>query len=414
MTDLTRSALKRLAKLEPKTNVGQSLMELALGACRFAAAEHATFETEGFHQLAPVWPSSTSEVVAPRRQGTAAEVVSKTLPPVTPYLLNDVVALRDCWPLRREKTAFVARYHFDNRARFKLENRTSCSLEWNGKLFFRIYREEKLEKGICVFGHGATNWYHWLIETLPNAMFAESLAPEFDDYPLLVPEEVVNIPNFRATLELFSGDRDVVALKKGMQYRVGQLIVFPPSVTGPCNLFPGMWPDPEDYLSDVGLVRTFRDRILKDLSASKTKAGPSRVFLARPEGARGYNQDEILAVATRHGFQPVRLEKLSFAEQVSLMHNAEVVIGPTGAAFANSLFMRKGAKALVWAHEKYDGACFFSNLAHAAGVDMYYEFFRADAEVSGTDHGFFLTYELDPARFEASLKGLLRTDSSAG
>lgn len=48
------------------------------------------------------------------------------------------------------------------------------------------------------------------------------------------------------------------------------------------------------------------------------------------------------------GFTFVYMEDLSFCEQVSLMAQAEIIVGPTGAAWTNIIFASPGTKALCW------------------------------------------------------------------
>lgn len=48
----------------------------------------------------------------------------------------------------------------------------------------------------------------------------------------------------------------------------------------------------------------------------------------------------------RRGFTVVRPERLSVAEQVALMRDAEVVVAPSGAALANAIFLPPGARVI--------------------------------------------------------------------
>ncbi|APX14034.1 glycosyltransferase 61 family protein [Tateyamaria omphalii] len=103
----------------------------------------------------------------------------------------------------------------------------------------------------------------------------------------------------------------------------------------------------------------------------------------------------------------MQMEKLSFREQVSLMHNADFVIGPTGAAFANTLFMRPGSQSLVWALREYAGGCFFSNMAHVSGCEMTYCFVEADEPITSTFDAFGASYQLPVDVFCQHLDQLL-------
>lgn len=73
---------------------------------------------------------------------------------------------------------------------------------------------------------------------------------------------------------------------------------------------------------------------------------PKRIYLSRRGQANRYMIGEWAFewALRKRGFTIVRPEKLSVIEQVALMRDAEVVVGPSGAAFANVLFLPPGAR----------------------------------------------------------------------
>ena len=92
-----------------------------------------------------------------------------------------------------------------------------------------------------------------------------------------------------------------------------------------------------------GLVADVAARALRRAPAG---AGARRVYLSR----RGQSMRVMVgeaalerALAAR-GFAIVRPESLSAAAQVDLMRNAEVVVGASGAALANAIFLPRGAQ----------------------------------------------------------------------
>ncbi len=75
------------------------------------------------------------------------------------------------------------------------------------------------------------------------------------------------------------------------------------------------------------------------------KAGsPERVYISRAHARqrRIVNEAELLPILRDYGFQVVRLEELTFSEQVGLFRNAEVVVAPNGSGLANLVFSSKG------------------------------------------------------------------------
>jgi capsular polysaccharide biosynthesis protein len=101
----------------------------------------------------------------------------------------------------------------------------------------------------------------------------------------------------------------------------------------------------DHYLHGPGdlLART-RDRILA--AAPAARRGGRRLYFSR----RGHsmrvmiNEPALEAALRTRGFEIVRPERLGAAAQVQMMREAEVVVGPTGAAMTNALFASAGAR----------------------------------------------------------------------
>lgn len=92
-----------------------------------------------------------------------------------------------------------------------------------------------------------------------------------------------------------------------------------------------------------GLLATLAARVRTAVAAG---AGAKRVYLSR----RGQSMRVMVgeaaferALRTR-GFKIVRPETLGAREQVALMRDAEIVVGASGAALANAVFMPPGAR----------------------------------------------------------------------
>jgi len=276
----------------------------------------------------------------------------------------------------------------------------------------RIEGLRPLEKGIAVFGSGATNWYHWLIEILPAAHLAARLLQDLQNLPLLVPAKCLQIPQFREALDAVTQGRAVVALDDSVPYRVGDLVVIDDPVRGPMNLVEGAWPVVSDYAQNADVMRRYRAGILDHFGISPPPPD-RRLFLARDATRRSYNQTEILAIAERHGFEAVYPEKMSFRDQVAMYASASFLAGPSGAAFANMLFCQPGTQGLTWILPQYDQFCAFSNLAAIVGLDLRYLFVTPDTEVKSSFDAYSATSTLDPSAFEASLAAMLEAADPA-
>jgi capsular polysaccharide biosynthesis protein len=124
----------------------------------------------------------------------------------------------------------------------------------------------------------------------------------------------------------------------------------------------------DHYLHGPGdlLART-RARILA--AAPSPRARGRRLYFSR----RGHsmrvmiNEAALEAALRARGFEIVRPERFSAASQVRMMQEADVVVGPTGAAMTNALFAPAGARIVeiqpenftsqwVWAASRQAGA----------------------------------------------------------
>jgi capsular polysaccharide biosynthesis protein len=101
----------------------------------------------------------------------------------------------------------------------------------------------------------------------------------------------------------------------------------------------------DHYLHGPGdlLART-RARILAAAPAPRT-SGRRLYFSRRGHSMRVMvNEAALEAALVTRGFEIVRPERLRVADQIQMMREAQVAVGPTGAAMTNALFARAGAR----------------------------------------------------------------------
>jgi capsular polysaccharide biosynthesis protein len=114
------------------------------------------------------------------------------------------------------------------------------------------------------------------------------------------------------------------------------------------------------------LART-RARLLAGAPDAR-RSGRRLYFSRRFHSMRVMINEAALETALRaRGFEIIKPERLDVAEQIRMMREADVVIGPTGAALANALFAPAGARIIeiqpenfasqwVWAASRQAGA----------------------------------------------------------
>jgi capsular polysaccharide biosynthesis protein len=86
------------------------------------------------------------------------------------------------------------------------------------------------------------------------------------------------------------------------------------------------------------------------LPSARAPSSPSqRLFVSRGDKAHRHlmNENELLGMCVKNGFDLVYPERLSLHEQAALFQDAQVIVGVKGAALTNALFMAPGAAVIA-------------------------------------------------------------------
>ena len=228
------------------------------------------------------------------------------------------------------------------------------------------HRRRNFTTGLFIGTRAPYNWYHWIANNLPALHVANEAGIDVS-IPLFLPSEVSLFPQMLESLEIFLGDRPVIWLTSDEAVDVEDL------VWADSPVYDAPFAVNSDSRVPLSLhysaMQGFRDRILSHYSGEIATFAPvKRVFLARsPGSSRPYSQDEVLKYFKPMGFEEAYMDQLSFGQQVALLHGAETVAGPSGAAFANILFSRQRMRALRLIENAAPYENYFSNLAWLAG-----------------------------------------------
>jgi hypothetical protein len=180
----------------------------------------------------------------------------------------------------------------------------------------------------CVYFGGSTNFGHFVFENLSRLAVLDGIdeiqtlrLAVYDDLPL----------RFFEFLELAGyGAERVLRIPRARN--IGFENVWAPS----CPFYrdregvPHVWPAAYHFL---------RSKICSQLRRERN-AGRPRLYLSR-QGAsqkRVVNEGEVISYLVNEGFEIFDFSGLSAREQVSLIANAEMIIGPIGAAMAATIF----------------------------------------------------------------------------
>lgn len=256
---------------------------------------------------------------------------------------------------------------------------------------------QHIENGIFLGGNGSSNYYHWLIELLPKCEYIKQLPDQYGSYNVLVSESVRRIPSFGQALSRAASKHKVTILERDKVYLVDNLIYIDNAVDVPFNLTGRTDVRPDEFYFRKTAIEYLRrlfltPEITRDTVPSNEKFG-KKVFLARDPARRPYNQDEVAAMLSRHGFVSVRTEQLSFEEQVKLFYDAEWIVGPTGASWANLAFAKPGVKCICWMPEEAGDFPVFSTIGQTVGAELRY--MRCKTGAKSTADLYLMRHQVD-------------------
>lgn len=271
-------------------------------------------------------------------------------------------------------------------------------------------RFKRLDAAIHACGSGAFNWYHFVVEMLPKIFLLSQSNAIPCDLPLLLPQEARSIRSFADALAIVAGDRPMIFLERGEHVLVEDLLVVDEVSYSPFSFPKDVWPAVADYAQHDATLAAFASHLRGRLihSGIARAPGPRRIYLVRKEGVRrDHNQTELIRIAEKHGFTPVAPETLLLHEQARLFHDAEYLIGASGAAWVGLLFCGAPIRAISWLMPEYREFCCYSTLAHVLGHRMSFIAVTPEKAVRSADDAYIAGYKVDPEAFEAALGRML-------
>lgn len=419
---LKRSFIKRKDKLarsiaKRKNKIVQSLFSL-LGREPISPFGHQVLQLLGREALRPCTASSValrsldlvkpsvSTVAQPVWVGAMPVVMHGSYSKIRAHLLGGAEVIADVSGIVLPGHLVVSEATLADRPRIIIQ--TEGFFEFKPHHCHKIKTSYATEpRGILVSGAGASNWYHFMIEILPKALLAQSLPAEFAEYPLMVPQECYNLPSFAQALAVFANGRRTIVLAKGQPLHVEKLIAFDDVSLCPYNLIDSDWPVRADFGQHDDLLLHYFQLVRANVlgsAKSATTAPQRRIFLTRPMVRRNYNQDELVSIAQKYGFEACEPGGLTLDEQAKLFSTADMVIGASGAAWVGMIFRAAPAQFLSWLPAEYNQFCCYSNIAAIMGHQMEFLEYTPDHPLKSTGDAYGTGYYLDPEQFERALQ----------
>lgn len=232
--------------------------------------------------------------------------------------------------------------------------------------------ELRVDEAFSLTGPNTYAFGHWLVEYLPRLWLALSHGLLPSGTTILIDRGMA--PQHRQALEALAPGHPIIEVAPLQPVRVRRLWQAPahyyaaiyPAFTGGFR-YDSVIAPPALF---ARLFDGMRTRMRSSFALTGAASPGDRLYLARRPGSHRklVNHLEVEAIAVRHGFRPVYLERYSFPEQLQLVGDASLLLGPEGSAFFLGYLGRAGTRACVLNHPHTEFLTSVTALLDAVGV----------------------------------------------
>lgn len=268
------------------------------------------------------------------------------------------------------------------------------------KIYLSSMQRQNMEKGISFCINYNFNYYHFILECLSKFQLLEMSDIDIS-WPIIIDKTARDIPQFQELLAIFNKPkRKVIYVDRLQQVDVKDLFIFTPIHYLPANYLDIYSISCRDVAFNRSNILFLRKTIMDSIGEGLTE-NPShnKIFISRHNfKRRSYNNDEIQASLEALGYTTIYPEKLTFAEQVKVFHNAACIVAASGAALTNIIFCKPNTKIYVLTNVYLD-LSIFSTIAKYLDLDMTY--IIADSTESKELHS---SFHIDVNNLSSQLK----------
>ncbi len=251
-------------------------------------------------------------------------------------------------------------------------------------------QEEVVADTVVIARYGAGTWGHWLGELLPKLVLVEAAFP--GRFHFAVPADHAGVEptgGFQQSLTAAGVPRErLVPLTVERSYLLRRAWAVTP-----------VW---SDHVMHPVASRSLRAR----LDRGDRAAGAARrlAVVRRPDDARSLlNQEQVLDVLQRRGFEVCDVAALPFAEQVVAFREARTVFSVLGSGLTGVLFAREGVQVLSAAPSLFGDRFFYALVLDRDGR---YADVRGPVSVADRQVAHRSAFSVDVARLEEGLDAL--------
>lgn len=203
-------------------------------------------------------------------------------------------------------------------------------------------------------------YYHWMLEILGRLALLEMQGIEYDF--LYVP---ITAPFMRESLDLWGIDPNII-IDASNDFRITADELIVPSLVSDVTI---------DGISRLAhyipsyIVHYIKAKLLHAAEQKKLKfQHDKKIFISRKDASsrKIINEDELFALLKTKGFKRYYLTQMSLLEQISLFHNAEIIISSVGSGLTNILFCNPNVQLIELYQARRDTTIW--NLSQMVGI----------------------------------------------
>lgn len=217
------------------------------------------------------------------------------------------------------------------------------------RLVYYFRKSQKIDAGLWVTDDWSKEYFHWLTDVLTRILICEEVS---SGHVIVLPAKFKKFPYISESLDLL--DQEYIFAKS-------KHIIFRNLIVAPHTAITGNF--------DVPLINKLRDKFINSSHQSKRY-----VYISRQNAKKRkiLNEEDVVRVLSRFGFEIHRFEEYSLAQQIAIMGDTKVLLSIHGAGLTNMLFMPKNSIIFELRNRNERKLnCFFS-MASALDHQYYY------------------------------------------
>ena len=243
---------------------------------------------------------------------------------------------------------------------------------------------------IHLLNEHSANYYHWLYELMPKLILMNNYIMSNENY---------NKKKYILIIDknLYTQMLEIIKMIVKFEYQIKELEEFDGLFCSQLLFCSDFWLSLDntrfkpniisEFFVDKYAVTLIRDTFKEYLSHEKPYR---KVYLERKGARQLLNEKEIKKLLLKFDFEYVDTSLLTFTEQIKLFSETLVVVGTSGAAFSNIIFMNNVAKAIIFTPNCIAiNLYIFQQMADVAEIELIHilsknkhEYIHSDIEIS--------------------------------